>query len=87
MKDLIKKVLGESIKKINEAEEVKYSPCETEFGGSSIQKEFCRAVATKFNRAPHRGKFKKVFFDFIGRNKEDLIFKVEDITQSSKMYQ
>jgi len=87
MKDLIRKVLGESIKKINEAEEVKYSPCETEFGGSSIQKEFCRAVATKFNRSPHRGKFKKVFFDFIGRNKEDLIFKVEDITQSSEIYQ
>lgn len=87
MKDLIKRILWESIKKINEAEEVKYSPCESEFGGSSIQKEFCRAVASKFTRAPHRGKFKELFFDFIGKNRENLIFKVEEITQSSQMYQ
>lgn len=86
MKDLIKKVLLESVKRINEAEEVKYSPCESAFGEASVQKEFCRAVASKLPKS-HRGKFKKVFFEFIERNKENLIFKVENLTQSSQIFQ
>lgn len=85
MKDLIKKVLRESTKKINEAPGVKYSPCETEFGEKSIQREFCRSVASKLPKN-YRGKFKQAFFEYIEQNKENLIFQVEELTQESENF-
>lgn len=85
MKDLIKRILGEAVAKINEAQGIRYSPCETEFGEKTIQREFCRAVASKLPRN-YRGKFKQAFFDYIQQNKGDLIFQVDELTQQSENF-